>query len=133
MSLLGKARARPEQIGKVIKAIRSEGLFATISAVNRTLDLPIPLGYSSAGVVHAIGNGIEDLHPGDPVACGGAGMAFHAEYVCIPRNLCVPVPSNVPFEQAAFTTVGSVALQAVRVADSRIGAGSPALAFAPRP
>lgn len=121
MSLLGKARARPEQVKKVLKALRSEGVLATINAVNRTLDLPIPMGYSCAGVVEASSDEITDLPIGTPVACGGVGMANHADFVVIPRNLCVPIPGNVSFHHAAFTTVGAVAMQSVRIADIRLG------------
>ena len=121
MSLLGKARARPEQVKKVIKALRSEGILATVNAVNRTLDLPIPMGYSCAGVVEAFSDEITDLPEGTPVACGGVGMANHADFVVIPRNLCVPIPGNVSFQHAAFTTVGAIAMQSVRIADIRLG------------
>lgn len=121
MSLLGKARARPEQVKKVIQALRTEGLVATVSAVTRTLDLPIPLGYSCAGTVEAVGEGVTDIEPGTPMACGGGGMAYHAEFVVIPRNLCVPIPGDVAFEHASFTTLGSIAMQGIRIADSRLG------------
>jgi len=121
MSLLGKARARPEQVKKVIKALRTEGFLSTFNAVNRTLDLPVPLGYSCAGVVQTSSYDITDLPIGTPVACGGAGMAYHADFVVIPRNLCVPIPNNVSFQEAAFTTIGAVAMQSVRIADLRLG------------
>lgn len=121
MSLLGKARARPEQVKKVIQALKTEGLLTTVNAVKRTLDLPIPLGYSCAGVVEKNSPGAGDISEGTPVACGGAGMALHADYVVVPRNLVVPIPEGVPFHRAAFTTVGSIALQGVRIADCRLG------------
>jgi predicted dehydrogenase/threonine dehydrogenase-like Zn-dependent dehydrogenase len=121
MSLMGKARARPEQVKKVVQALRTEGLVATINAVNRSLDLPVPLGYSCAGTVEAVGEGVTDIEPGDRVACGGAGMAYHAEFVVVPRNLCVGIPENASFDHAAFTTLGAIAMQGVRIADSRLG------------
>ncbi|MCK4787143.1 MAG: zinc-binding dehydrogenase, partial [Desulfobacteraceae bacterium] len=121
MSLLGKARARPEQVKKVLQAVRTEGILATVNAVRRSLDVPIPLGYSCAGVVEAASDEIRDIAVEVPVACGGVGMAHHADYVVVPRNLCVPVPSGVPFHHAAFTTVGAIAMQSVRVADVRLG------------
>jgi predicted dehydrogenase/threonine dehydrogenase-like Zn-dependent dehydrogenase len=121
MSLLGKARARPEQVKKVLQAVRAEGILATFKAVRNSLDVPIPLGYSCAGVVEAASNEISDIAIGAPVACGGAGTAYHADYVVVPRNLCVSVPNGVPFHHAAFTTVGAVAMQSVRVADVRLG------------
>jgi predicted dehydrogenase/threonine dehydrogenase-like Zn-dependent dehydrogenase len=120
-SLLGKARARPEQVKKVLQAIRTEGVLGTVGAVNRTLDLPIPLGYSCSGVVDEVGEGVTDLAKGDRVACGGAGMAYHAGVVVVPRNLCVPLPDAVSHEQAAFTTVGSIAMQSARIADLKLG------------
>jgi len=121
MSLLGKARARPEQVKKVLQALRTEGILATVNAVSRSLDLPIPLGYSCAGIVEATTDGARDIPAGTPVACGGAGMALHADYVVVPRNICVPIPQGVSFQQAAFTTVGAIALQSTRIADVRLG------------
>ncbi len=121
MSLIGKARARPEQVKKVLQALKTEGVLGTVNAVNRTLDIPIPLGYSCAGVVESVSDDIADISEGMRVACGGAGMANHADYVVIPRNLCVMIPDNVSFQQAAFTTVGAIAMQSVRIANIRIG------------
>jgi predicted dehydrogenase len=121
MSLLGKARARPEQVKKVIQALRTEGLLATVNAVKQTLDIPFPMGYSCAGVVETAAEGVTDIEMGSAVACGGAGIANHAEYVVVPRNLCVPIPKDVSFQQAAFTTVGAIAMQGIRTADVRLG------------
>jgi predicted dehydrogenase/threonine dehydrogenase-like Zn-dependent dehydrogenase len=121
MSLIGKARARPEQVKKVFKAIQSEGVVGTISAVRNTLDVPIPLGYSCAGVVHQVGEGVDDLKIGDRVACGGGGLAFHAGVVVVPRNLCVAIPEGVSFDHAAFTTVGSIATQGIRIGQCQLG------------
>jgi predicted dehydrogenase/threonine dehydrogenase-like Zn-dependent dehydrogenase len=121
LGYLGKARARPEQVKKVLQALRTEGLLTTFSAVTRTLDVPIPLGYSCAGVVESTWDKNCDISVGTPVACGGAGMALHADYVVVPRNLCVPVPHEVSLRHAAFTTVGAIAMQSVRIADVRLG------------
>lgn len=121
MSLLGKARARPEQVKKVLQALRTEGVLGTVNAVSRTLDLPIPLGYSCAGIVKATSSEVGNITEGTPVACGGEGMAHHAEYVVVPHNLCAPIPGSVPFHHAAFTTVGAIAMQSVRIADVRLG------------
>jgi len=121
MSMLGKARARPEQAAKVLKALRSEGIVGTVNAVNRTLDIPIPLGYSCAGVVESVSEDVHDLPAGTRVACGGEGMATHSDYVVIPRNLCVPIPDDVTFQQAAFTTVGAIAIQGTRIAGVKLG------------
>ncbi|MGQ0743221.1 MAG: bi-domain-containing oxidoreductase [Acidimicrobiales bacterium] len=78
-------------------------------------------GYSMAGVVVAVGAGVEDLVPGDRVACAGAGDANHADYVCVPRNLVCPVPAGCDLSHAATTTVGSIALQGVRRAAPQLG------------
>jgi predicted dehydrogenase/threonine dehydrogenase-like Zn-dependent dehydrogenase len=121
MSMLGKARARPEQVAKVLQALKTEGIVGTVNAVNRSLDLPVPLGYSCAGVVESAAEDINDLHVGTRVACGGGGMATHSDYVVIPRNLCVPIPENVTFQQAAFTTVGAIAMQGIRIANTKLG------------
>ncbi|MCI5218276.1 MAG: oxidoreductase, partial [Candidatus Electrothrix sp. LOE2] len=121
MSMLGKARARPEQVAKVLKALRSEGIVGTVNAVNRTLDIPIPLGYSCAGVVESVSEDVHDLPAGTKVACGGEGLATHSDYVVIPRNLCVPIPDDVTFQQAAFTTVGAIAIQGTRIAGAKLG------------
>ncbi len=121
MSLLGKARARPEQVQKVIKVARTQGLLTAYLAADRSLDMPIVLGYSSAGKVIKVGSGVNDLKIGDTVACGGAGLANHAEIVTVPRNLCAPVPKNMDLRYAAFTTVGAIAMQGVRIANVKLG------------
>ena len=121
MSLLGKARARPEQARKVLALARTQGLLVAYNAARRALEMPIVLGYCCAGEVIAVGAGVTDLAVGDLVACGGPGHANHAEIVAVPRNLCVPVPAGLDARAAAFTTLGAVALQAVRIADARLG------------
>lgn len=121
MSLLGKARARPEQVKKVWKVVLTEGLLTAYRAATRTLEVPIPLGYSCAGRIMEVGAGISDLKVGDLVACAGANLAVHAEDVVIPRNLCVKVPDGVDMRQAAFTTVGAIALQGLRLSGVQLG------------
>jgi predicted dehydrogenase/threonine dehydrogenase-like Zn-dependent dehydrogenase len=136
-SLVGKARERPDLVRQVVDKARREGIGPTIQAVMSRLDAPVPLGYSSAGRVIEVGDGVEEFQPGDAVACAGAGYAVHAEIVAIPRNLCVRLPSRtnspvmgtgelpearaITFEEAAFATIGAIALQGIRVADVRIG------------
>jgi predicted dehydrogenase/threonine dehydrogenase-like Zn-dependent dehydrogenase len=120
-NLLGKARARPDQVRQVIEKAQRDGLRETIDAVRSRLDQPSGLGYSAAGVVQAVGARVPDLVPGDRVACGGAGYAEHAEVDRVPGNLCVPAPAAVPFEEAAFATVGSIALHGVRQAEAALG------------
>ncbi|WP_447746940.1 bi-domain-containing oxidoreductase [Pseudomonas nicosulfuronedens] len=120
-SLLQKAKARPDLVKQVIGKIRTEGLSKTLQTVNSRLDSPSPLGYSCAGTVVAAGGLVEGIQPGDRVACGGADYANHAEFVAVPRNLVVKTPANVTDEEAAFATVGSIALQGVRLAEPLLG------------
>ncbi len=120
-SLLGKARARPDLVKKVLQKIRSEGLTSALQKTFSKLDTPIPLGYSSAGIVVACGRDVREFTPGDRVACAGAGHANHAEYAFVPRTLCAKIPDGVPDEAACYATVGAIALQGVRQADVRLG------------
>jgi predicted dehydrogenase/threonine dehydrogenase-like Zn-dependent dehydrogenase len=119
-SLLGKALSRPDRVRQVMLSVRQSGLQATLQKVRARLEGRSPLGYSSAGIVRAVGEGVTDLRAGDRVACAGSSAA-HAEVVCVPVNLCAAVPENVPLDQAAFTTLGAIALQGVRQADVRLG------------
>jgi predicted dehydrogenase/threonine dehydrogenase-like Zn-dependent dehydrogenase len=120
-NLLSAARHRPDLVKQVLDKARRDGIGATIEAVRSRIDLAIPLGYSCAGTVLDVGSGVTDVHRGDHVACAGAGLANHAEFVAVPRNLAVRVPDGVTFEDAAFVTVGAIALHGIRVADVRVG------------
>ncbi len=121
-NLLQKARMRPDLVREVLNKIGRDGLLSTVSAVRSRLDQPGAPGYSSAGAVVAVGEGVVDLNPGDRVACAGAGHAVHAEFACVPRLLVARIPSEtVTFEEAAFTTLGAVALHGVRNADAKLG------------
>src|ERR1051326_8516472 len=103
--LLQKARSRPDLVRDVITKIRREGLLSAVSAVRSRLDQPQALGYSSAGTIIEVGEGVNDLKPGDRVACAGANFAVHAEYACIPRLLVARVSAaGIEFESAAFAT-----------------------------
>lgn len=119
-SLIGKALARPDQVRQVYQTYKQLGWQATYQKVVNKLDALSPLGYSSAGIVLAVGAEVPGFKVGDRVACGGAG-ASHAEVATVPFNLCVPVPENVPLEEAAFTTLGAIALQGVRQAGPTLG------------
>lgn len=121
MNPVDKARARPEQAMKLIELARAQGPLTAYKVAQRALDMPIALGYSCAGVVESVGPECEGLRPGQLVACAGQGWASHAEFVSVPRRLCVPVPEGVPSEQACFATVGAIALQSLRVADVKLG------------
>ncbi|MCK6511007.1 bi-domain-containing oxidoreductase [Myxococcota bacterium] len=116
-NLLDKARSQPEKVKQVLEKVRTDGLLSTVDAVLRKLDQPLPLGYSNAGVVLEVGAGVQDIQVGDRVASNG----HHAELVVVPRNLCVKLPDNVSSEQGAFTTLGSIALQGMRLAAPAMG------------
>jgi predicted dehydrogenase/threonine dehydrogenase-like Zn-dependent dehydrogenase len=121
-SLLSKARQKPDRVRQVVRSVVRDGIAATRARVRRKLDSFVALGYSTAGVVVGVGEGVADLEVGQRVACAGAGYASHAELVCVPHQLVVPVPDGVPFEAAAFATMGAIALHGVRQAE--IGLGS---------
>jgi len=121
MGLIAKARARPEEAMKVIQLARTQGPLTAYSIARRALETPLTLGYSSAGEVIGVGNGVDHVRVGDRVACAGQGHAVHAEIVCVPKRLCVPIPAGVDAEYAAFSTVGAIALQSLRVADPKLG------------
>jgi len=120
-NIVGKALAMPDQVQKVLRKMKSEGIFATLEKVQAKLDQPIPLGYSCAGTVEEVGHNVAGLAIGDRVACGGAGFANHADYNYVPKNLVVKLPDSVSMEDAACATVGSIALQGVRQCDMRLG------------
>jgi len=119
--MLAKARSRPDLVKQVLAKIKTEGLGKTLATVQTRLSSPAPLGYSTAGEVVAVGGLVEGILPGDSVACGGAGYANHAELVAVPKNLVVRMPECVSFEDAAFTTLGSIALQGVRLVAPQLG------------
>jgi polar amino acid transport system substrate-binding protein len=119
--LLGKAKQRPDLVAQVLQNIKKEGLMATIEKVKTKLDSLKALGYSSSGVVLASMDKSGIFKPGDRVACAGQDYASHAEVVAIPQNLVARIPDNVSSEEAAFTTLGAIALQGVRQAEPRLG------------
>lgn len=120
-SLLGKALERPDLVRQVWDKARRDGVVSAYQAVMGRLVTPLSLGYSSAGFIEAVGEGVEGLRVGDRVACAGAGYASHAESVVVPKNLCVPVSREVSLEDAAFATIGAVALQGLRLAEPTLG------------
>lgn len=120
-SLIGKARERPDLVKQVIQKAKTEGLLHTFEAVRARLDKTNALGYSAAGIVINVGEGVTEIRAGDRVACAGAGWASHAEIISVPQNLCVRLPPGVGFEGAAFGTVGAIALQGVRLAELTLG------------
>ncbi|MFJ6700075.1 bi-domain-containing oxidoreductase [Streptomyces sp. NPDC091272] len=121
MSMLGKARSRPDQVAKVVQSVATNGVPATYRKVMGKLDSYTPLGYSLCGVVEQVGAGIDELKVGDVVACAGNEHALHAELNWVPKNLCARVPDGLAPRHAAFGTVGSIALQGVRRGESQLG------------
>src|ERR1700678_2821593 len=91
-SLLAKAKARPDLVRDVLAKMKRDGLAATLQTVRFRLAQPQSVGYSSAGVVLAVGDGVADINVGDRVACAGAGFAVHAEFACVPRMLVAKIP-----------------------------------------
>ena len=120
-SLVGKAASRPDLVRQVVDKARREGIVSTIEAAFNRLDQPMALGYSSAGTIVAVGEGMEGYHIGDRVACAGGGFAVHAEYALVPKNLLALLPAEVDFESAAFATLGAIALQGFRLAQPQVG------------
>ncbi|MGN6677231.1 MAG: bi-domain-containing oxidoreductase, partial [Streptosporangiaceae bacterium] len=121
MSMVGKARARPDQVRKVLDSVAQQGAVSTYKKVMNRLDSYTPLGYSLCGVVTEVGKGAEEFHVGQLVAAAGNEHALHADYNWVPVNLCVPVPASVSPEHAAFATVGAIAMQGVRRAEVQLG------------
>jgi predicted dehydrogenase/threonine dehydrogenase-like Zn-dependent dehydrogenase len=131
-SLLQKAQSRPDLVREVISKVQRDGVVSAIQSVRSRLDQPQSPGYSSAGTVLAVGEGITDLQPGDRVACAGAGFAVHAEIACVPRLLVARIPARamrgapivtdeVSFDESAFATLGAVALHGIRNAEAKLG------------
>ncbi|MBN6040470.1 bi-domain-containing oxidoreductase [Amycolatopsis sp. 195334CR] len=121
LSLVGKAKARPDQVAKVVQSVAANGLAATYRKAMNKLDSYTPLGYSLCGVVEEVGAGIDDVAVGDLVACAGNEHALHSELNWVPKNLYTRVPGGVDPRHAAFGTVGSIAMQGVRRGEPQLG------------
>ncbi|MCE2404156.1 MAG: bi-domain-containing oxidoreductase [Dehalococcoidia bacterium] len=120
-SLIGKAMARPDLVKRVIAKAKADGVLEAWRQAMGRLDVPVALGYSSAGVVVEVGDGVDGLAVGDRVACTGQGYAGHQEVASVPANLCARIPAGVQGESAAFAALGGIALEAVRVAHAGLG------------
>jgi len=120
-SYLGKARSRPDLVKQVLDKAKREGVAPTLQAAFNRLDQPMALGYSTAGTIVALGKNMQGFKVGQRVACAGGGYASHAEYNVVPKNLLTPLPKNVDFESAAFTTLGAIALHGFRLAEPQLG------------
>jgi predicted dehydrogenase/threonine dehydrogenase-like Zn-dependent dehydrogenase len=120
-SMLGKARARPELAKQVVQKTRQDGVKETYRTVMQRLEAPNPLGYSAAGRVVAVAPDVSGVEVGDLVACSGAGYANHAEVNFVPKHLLAPVPEGVTPDQAAYGTLGCIAMHGVRQAELGLG------------
>jgi predicted dehydrogenase len=120
-SLLGKARSRPDLVRQVLQKARREGVLSAVDAAFKRLSQPMALGYSSAGTVVESGEGVGEFHPGDRVACAGGGHAVHAAFASVPVNLLAPVPDSVSLEDAAFATLGAIAMHGFRLSEAALG------------
>jgi predicted dehydrogenase/threonine dehydrogenase-like Zn-dependent dehydrogenase len=116
-NLLQKAQQQPDKVKEVISKIKTDGIGPTINAVINKLGQPIPLGYCNVGRVIEVGKGVEDFQVGDRVASSGP----HAEYVCVPKNLVAKIPDHVTDEEAAFTVIGAIGLQGIRLVNPTFG------------
>lgn len=114
---LDKARQQPERVHQVLDKVRTDGLLATWDAVSTKLETPLPLGYCHAGIVTGVGDGVDHVAVGDRVATNGP----HAERVCVPKHLCVPLPDPVSLEDAAFVPAAAIALQGIRLMEPTLG------------
>lgn len=116
-NLFEKVRQQPERVKMVLDKMKADGVFPTIEAVYRKLDTPLPLGYSQAGEVVAVGKGVSGFKTGDRVVSNG----HHAEYVAVPENLVAKIPDGVSYDEAAFTVVGAIGLQSIRLIQPSLG------------
>ncbi len=116
-NMLQKAMQQPDRVKQVLGKVKTDGLKPTLDAVFNKLGQPLPLGYCNVGRVVAVGEGVTDYSIGDRVASNGP----HAEYVSVPKNLCAHIPDNVTDEEAAFTVIGSIGLQGIRLCNPQLG------------
>jgi predicted dehydrogenase/threonine dehydrogenase-like Zn-dependent dehydrogenase len=120
-SLIKRALEQPENVKKVLHMARSAGISETFEKVKKRWEMGSDLGYSLSGIILALGNGIKDFKVGDRVACAGSGIANHAEYVDVPRNLIVRIPDDLGFGEASTVALGSIAMQGARRAEIAFG------------
>ena len=116
-SFIQKAKQQPDKVKEVIAKVKTDGLAPTIAAVKNKLEQPIPLGYCNVGTVIEVGRDVTEFKVGDRVASNGP----HAEYVSVPKNLVAKIPDGVSDEEAAFTVIGSIGLQGIRLVNPTLG------------
>jgi predicted dehydrogenase/threonine dehydrogenase-like Zn-dependent dehydrogenase len=121
VGLLRRALREPEKVRQVLGSLKTRGFRATKALVQGRLGFGSAVGYSCAGIVAEVGEGVESFRPGDRVACAGTGYANHAEAVVVPQNLAALVPEKVDLASAATVTLGAIALQGVRRAQPALG------------
>lgn len=115
--LIGKARQQPERVRQVLDKVLTDGLAPTLEAVFNKLDQPLPLGYCNVGTVLEVGSEVDSFVPGERVVSNGK----HAEAVAVPVSLCAKVPDGLSDDEAAFTVLGAVALQGIRLVQPTLG------------
>ena len=116
-NLIDKARQQPDKVKQTLDKLKTDGIMPTLEAVFNKLGQPLPLGYCNVGRVVAVGKGVTEFSVGDRVASNGN----HAEYVCVPKNLVAKVPDGVSDEEAAFTVIGSIGLEGIRLLKPELG------------
>ena len=116
-NLVDKARQQPDRVKQALDKIKTDGLLPTLEAVFNKLGQPLPLGYCNVGKVIAVGKGVTEFVVGDRVVSNGN----HAEFVCVPKNLAAKILDNVSDQDAAFTVIGSIGLQGIRLVNPQIG------------
>lgn len=116
-NLIDKARQQPDKVKQTLDKLKTDGIMPTLEAVFNKLGQPLPLGYCNVGKVVAVGKGVTEFRVGDRVASNGN----HAEMVCVPKNLVAKIPDGVTDEQAAFTVIGSIGLEGIRLLKPELG------------
>lgn len=116
-----RALKQPENVKKVLQMVASSGISRTHSVVTGQLAAGTATGYSAAGTVMQVGDGVIDIQAGDRVACAGAQCAHHAEFIRVPRNLTVLMPDAIDFAEGCTVTLGAIAMQGVRRASPTLG------------
>ena len=116
-NLISKARQQPDKVKMVLDKIKTDGLLPTLETVFNKLGEPLPLGYCNVGQVIAVGDDVAEFQVGDRVASNGQ----HAEFVSIPKNLVAKIPDSITDEEAAFTVIGSIGLQGIRLVEPTLG------------
>ncbi|WP_343539401.1 bi-domain-containing oxidoreductase [Sphingobacterium thalpophilum] len=116
-NFIQKARQQPDKVKQVLDKVKTDGLKPTLDAVFNKLGQPLPLGYCNVGRVIAVGKGVVEFKVGDRVASNGP----HAEVVSVPQNLVAKIPDSVTDDEAAFTVIGAIGLQGIRLASPTLG------------